>query len=97
MSLSSAVKLRVTYGGDTFVVVVLSSISYRELAEKVVRKVQLCGARNNGVDASSLKLRYEDEDGDKIVMKADDDVAMAFDWLRSGGGGAGNALTLYAE
>lgn len=89
--------MKVNYGEDTFVIVALSSISYRDLAEKVVRKIHLCGgSRSAGMDAASVKLRYEDEDGDKIVMKADDDVAMAFDWLKSGGG-SNNSLAIYAE
>ena len=93
---SSAVKIKVFYGEDTFVIVARSSVTYHELVEKVVRKIYLCGART-GLDASSLRLRYVDEEGDKILMSADDDVAMAFDWLRSGGPDQNKALVLYAE
>lgn len=91
----SAVKIRVNYGEDTFVIVVLTTTSYNDLVEKVVRKVQLCGARK-GVDAASLRIRYEDEEGDKILISADEDVAMAFDWLKSGGA-QGDALIIYAD
>lgn len=93
---SSAIKIKVNYGEDTFVIVVLSSISYMELSRKVLHKIQLCGARTNGLTAASLRLKYEDEEGDKILMTADDDVAMAFDWLRSGQSPHASLL-VYAE
>jgi cell division control protein 24 len=96
MSPSSAVKLRVNYGDFTFVIVVLSTITYFELVEKVVRKIHLCGARS-GVDTTTLRLRYEDEEHDKILISADEDVMMAFDWLRSGNAGPANALVLFAD
>lgn len=96
LSPSSAIKVKVSYGEDTFVIVVLSSITYLELVKKVLHKIHLCGARTNGLDANTLRLRYEDEEGDKILMTADDDVAMAFDWLRSGAG-HGTSLILFAE
>ena len=93
---SSAVKMRVNYGEDTFVIVARSSITYNELVEKVVHKIYLCGART-GLDTSSLRLRYVDEEGDKILMSADDDVAMAFDWLKTGDSHPNKALLLFAE
>lgn len=96
LSPSSAIKVKVNYGEDTFVIVVLSSITYQELSKKVVHKIHLCGARTNGLDASSLRLKYEDEEGDKILMTADDDIAMAFDWLRSCGN-PHSSLIVYAE
>lgn len=93
---SSAIKVKVNYGEDTFVIVVLSSITYQELSKKVLHKIHLCGARTNGLDSNTLRLKYEDEEGDKILMTADDDVAMAFDWLRSGGS-PNNSLIVFAE
>lgn len=96
LSPSSAIKVKVNYGEDTFVIVVLSSITYSELSKKVLHKIHLCGARTNGLTASTLRLKYEDEEGDKILMTADDDVAMAFDWLRSGGS-PHSSLLVYAE
>ncbi|KAK9893481.1 hypothetical protein P389DRAFT_181959 [Cystobasidium minutum MCA 4210] len=96
LSPSSAIKVKVNYGEDTFVIVVLATITYQELSKKVVHKIHLCGARTNGLDASTLRLKYEDEEGDKILMTADDDVAMAFDWLRSCGNPHAS-LIVYAE
>lgn len=78
---ATAVRVKVTYGEDTFVVVVLSSVSYRELVEKVLKKIQLCGRGN--VEASTLRLRYQDEDGDRILITSEEDVMMAFEAVRA--------------
>jgi cell division control protein 24 len=75
---ASAVRVKVTYGEDTFVVVVLSTVSYRELLDKVLKKIRLCGDRTK-VDEGSLRLRYQDEDGDKILITSEEDVTMAFE------------------
>lgn len=75
---ASAVRVKVTYGEDTFVVVVLSTVSYRELLDKVLKKIRLCGDRTK-VDEGSLRLRYQDEDGDRILITSEEDVMMAFE------------------
>lgn len=79
---ASAIRVKVTYGDDTFVVVVLSSVSHRELFSKVLKKIRLCGDRSK-VDDTSLRLRYEDEDGDRILITSGEDVAMAVEAARS--------------
>lgn len=94
-----AVRVKVTYGDDTFVVVVLSTVSYRELLDKVLKKIRLCGDRSQ-VDVASLRLRYQDEDGDKILITSEEDVTMAFEAVRSmavGGAASGpQTLVLFA-
>lgn len=93
---ASAVRVKVTYGDDTFVVVVLSSVSYRELLEKVLKKIRMCGDRTK-VDDASLRLRYEDEDQDRILITSGEDVAMAFESARIGdGNNSTGTLLLYA-
>ena len=92
---ASAVRVKVTYGDDTFVVVVLSSVSHRELFDKVLKKVRLCGGDRSKVDDNSLRLRYEDEDGDKILITSSEDVAMAFEAARMGEGSS-QTLVLFA-
>lgn len=72
-----------TFGEDTFVVVVLSSVSYRELVEKVLKKIRLCGGEKSRVEGVNLRLRYRDEDGDKILITSGEDVAMAFEAVRA--------------
>lgn len=94
----SAVRVKVTYGEDTFVVVILTSVTYEELLEKVLKKIRLCGDRSK-VEGQALRLRYEDEDGDRILITSQDDVAMAFDAARATSGMAGptQALVLFAS
>lgn len=90
---TSAVRVKVTFGEDTFVVVVLSTVSFKDLQEKVIKKIRLCGDRSN-VDVNQLRLRYQDEDGDKILITSEEDVAMAFEFVKmnAGGGGGGGAI-----
>lgn len=92
-----AVRVKVSYGDDNFVVVVLSTVSYRELLDKVLKKIRLCGDRSQ-VDAASLRLRYQDEDGDRILITSEEDVTMAFEAIRStGSSGTGpQTLALFA-
>lgn len=90
---ASALRVKVTFGEDTFVVVVLSNVSYPELVEKVLKKIRLCGDRNN-VAANHLRLRYMDEDGDRILITSEEDVAMAIEGVKVGAGGNGGTSTL---
>ncbi|KAM0747778.1 hypothetical protein T439DRAFT_292360 [Meredithblackwellia eburnea MCA 4105] len=90
-----AVRVKVTYGEDTFVVVVLSSVSHQELVEKVLKKIRMCGDRSH-VDANSLRLRYQDEDGDRILITSEEDVMMAFETLRTTGASGTQTLVLFA-
>ncbi|SCV74818.1 BQ2448_7847 [Microbotryum intermedium] len=94
---SSAVRVKVTYSEDTFVVVVLATVSYAELLDKVLKKIRLCGRTLQ--DASSLRLKYLDEDGDKIAITSDEDVLMAMEDVRNAMlGSAGHpTLTLFAN
>ncbi|KAK4052297.1 Guanine nucleotide exchange factor for Cdc42p [Microbotryomycetes sp. JL221] len=85
-SSSSAVRVKVTFGEDTFVIVVLNTCSYRELNDKVLKKIRLCGRTLQ--DESSLRLRYQDEDGDRILITSEEDVVMAFEAVKLGGPGA---------
>ena len=58
-----AVRIKVRYGKDAYVIAALSSISYADLAEKVAKKIRLCGDQGLQIDDSAIKLRYEDEEG----------------------------------
>lgn len=95
---ASAVRVKVTFGEDTFVVVVLDSISYGELLDKILKKIRLCG--RSGIEASHLRLRYQDEDGDRILITSEEDVAMAFEAVRivgPPGGQQQQTLILFAS
>ncbi|GAA5990443.1 hypothetical protein JCM10908_007375 [Rhodotorula pacifica] len=97
---ANAVRVKVLFGEDTFVVVVLDSCTYAELVDKVLKKVRMCGAANARVEAPALRLRYRDEDGDRISITSEEDVAMAFETARAiaseKGPGAQLELVLYA-
>jgi cell division control protein 24 len=78
---SSAVKLVIHHGEDKLVVVALSSINLADLTEKVTKKIRLISGRKGPMEA--LRIRYIDEDGDKILMHDDEDVQMAFELSRN--------------
>ncbi len=79
---SNAVKLIVNFGDDKFVVVVLTTIGFGALADKVAKKVRVCSGRPIELP---LRMRYIDEDGDSVLMSDDDDVQMAFEGARRTG------------
>ncbi|SNX82107.1 related to CDC24 - GTP/GDP exchange factor for Cdc42p [Melanopsichium pennsylvanicum] len=74
---SNAVKLIVNYAEDKFVVVVLTSISFSALLDKVTKKIKLCSDKKT--TDHTLRMRYIDEDGDNVLINDDEDVLMAFD------------------
>lgn len=78
---SNAVKLVIHHGDDKLVVVVLSSVTLSELSDKVAKKIRLISGRK----VENLKIRYIDEDGDRILMHDDEDVQMAFENSRTHG------------
>ncbi|GAA5980671.1 hypothetical protein JCM5350_003585 [Sporobolomyces pararoseus] len=87
-----AVRVKVYFGEDTFVVVVLDTVLYAELVDKVLKKIRMCGGDRARVEAGSLKLKYQDEDGDRIKITSQEDVAMAFETARSMATERGNSV-----
>ncbi|KAA1471718.1 hypothetical protein DENSPDRAFT_880711 [Dentipellis sp. KUC8613] len=71
----SVVKVKVHYGNDIFVIQVSRTMEFGELVEKVGKKIRLCGPRR---DDGPLRVKYEDEEGDLISMRSNEDVDMAF-------------------
>jgi hypothetical protein len=71
---TSALKVKIIYGNDMFVVVVPSNVTYAQLVQKVRHKLSVC----SNVDRDGpLRLKYQDEDDDYITISSDEDVAMA--------------------
>lgn len=70
-------KIKVNFQEDAYLIVVPTQLSYNELVERVEKKIRLCGCRRP--DSQPLRLRYKDEDNDYIIMKDDDDIALAFE------------------
>jgi len=79
---ATAVRVKVFFGDDAFVVVVLDSVAYPDLVEKVLKKIRMCGGDRARVESHALRLRYRDEDGDRILITSEEDVAMAFETAR---------------
>lgn len=74
------VKIKVSYIDDIFIVVVPSDIGYRDLMDRLERKIQFSGGpERRNPDSPPLRVRYHDEDGDYITINSDDDVMMAFE------------------
>ncbi|KAK0544784.1 Guanine nucleotide exchange factor for Cdc42p [Tilletia horrida] len=75
---SQAVKLIISHGDEKFTIVVLQSIGFGDLQDKVTKKLRLCSARKTFPE-TGVRIRYVDEDGDVVAMNTDDDVQMAFE------------------
>lgn len=71
---ASALKVKITYGNDMFVVVVPSDVTYAALVQKVRHKLSVC---SNVARDGPLRMKYQDEDGDLVTISSDEDVAMA--------------------
>lgn len=80
MNFQPLVKVKVHFADDIFVIQVPKTTVYEELVGKIGKKIRLCGPRR---DDGPLKLKYVDEDGDKVSLGSNEDVQMAFDTLQS--------------
>ncbi|KNZ58869.1 hypothetical protein VP01_1844g4 [Puccinia sorghi] len=79
----TSIRFKLRAGEDTYVIVTLSTVTYQELIEKIYKKLRNCGVAKSS--SAKLKIRYEDEEGDLILICNDEDVAMAIEWMRSVG------------
>ena len=77
--------VKVHFGEDLFMISVPRAIEFEDLVEQVGKKIRLCGPRRTG---GSLRIKYQDEDGDFVSLSTTEDVQLAFDM-------AGGTLTLY--
>ena len=75
-SQSGSIKLKLNYSDNIYAIMCSLDILYYELMDKVERKIQLIG---NTESIETLRLRYQDEDGDLITINSDEDVQMAFE------------------
>lgn len=89
---SSALKVKITYGNDMFVIVVPSDVTYATLLHKVRHKLMVC---SNIAKDGPLRMKYPDEDGDLVTISSDEDVALAVETrtqhITSGSSGIGGA------
>lgn len=80
---NNVVRVRVHFAGEVTFLAVLATISFQALVEKVAAKVRSTGA--GGPAGGGIRLRYLDEDGDRVAMHNDDDVQMAVEQSRATG------------
>jgi hypothetical protein len=71
---ASALKVKITYGNDMFVVMVPSDVTYTALVQKVRHKLSVCSSVPRD---GPLRMKYQDEDGDHVTISSDEDVALA--------------------
>ncbi|KAH9460946.1 hypothetical protein MJO28_009910 [Puccinia striiformis f. sp. tritici] len=95
----TSIRFKLKAGEDTYVIVTLSTVTYQELIAKILKKLKNCGVASSKDPAHSIssssggsagyagkiKIRYEDEEGDLILICNDEDVGMAIDWMKSVG------------
>jgi hypothetical protein len=71
---SSALKVKITFNNDIFVIVVPTDVNYGTLVHKVRHKLTVC---SNVPKDGPLRMKYQDEDGDLVTISSDEDVALA--------------------
>lgn len=83
----TSIRFRLRAGEDTYVIVTLSNIGYDELIEKIQKKLRNCGVKRHesSETGAKIKIRYEDEEGDLILICNDEDIGMAVEWMKSVG------------
>lgn len=74
-------KVKLNYDSGVYAIKVAQEVTFAELMEKVERKLGIIANLNPN---ETLRLKYQDEDGDLITINSDDDVQMAFEGRTSG-------------
>ncbi|KAF7721167.1 hypothetical protein EC973_005149 [Apophysomyces ossiformis] len=72
----NSIKIKLNFDDGIYVIVSPQDILFSELMEKVLKKIRPMAHLNSH---DSLRLKYQDEDGDLITINSDDDVQMAFE------------------
>lgn len=90
-----AMRVKLKVGTDSYVIVVLNSITYVELVDKVLKKTR--NDPNVGLNEHNIKLRYEDEEGDKISISSDEDILLAFEGAKPSVQSSTPSLTIFVD
>ncbi|PPQ89606.1 hypothetical protein CVT25_012351 [Psilocybe cyanescens] len=72
----SMVKLKVHFKEDIFILRLLRTVEIAALYEKLDFKIRLCGPR---ATTGPLRVRYQDEDGDMVLLASTEDLQMALE------------------
>ncbi|CAG8480089.1 2244_t:CDS:2 [Ambispora gerdemannii] len=92
IGLGISMKIKVNYSGEIFVIVVAQEIEYRDLCDRIDRKIRLYTTGRD--DSIPIRIKYQDEDGDHVTINSDEDVQMAFEGRLAAGG---NFVNLYVS
>ncbi|ONH66908.1 Cell division control protein 24 [Cyberlindnera fabianii] len=76
---ANSIIVRLMYEQDLFTMMVSLEIGVAEFLEKIDRKIKQCGGQMKG------KVKYQDEDGDFIVIGSEDDWSMVKDMMQDVG------------
>ncbi len=72
------VHTKLRFENDTFTLIIAKNITFQDLKAKVEKKIK---SRLLTLP-SNPKIKYEDEDGDRVILQSDDDILMAIDMIR---------------
>ncbi|KAI9730775.1 MAG: hypothetical protein M1818_008055 [Claussenomyces sp. TS43310] len=79
VSMPTQLKVKVNCDGNYVTLVVAFNISFQSLIDRIDAKVGRFS--NNAIARGTMRLRYQDEDGDFVTIESDDDIQIAFqDW-----------------
>lgn len=73
----NVIRLHIHYGNEVFILLVLHSIPFETLLEKVATKLRVCTGKD--LNGGQVRLKYVDEDGDRVMMHDEDDLVMALE------------------
>lgn len=75
-STTATMRLKLNFHDNIYAIVVSPDINYQELMDKVGKKIRVVAGLG---PTDSLRIKYQDEDGDLITINSDDDVLMGFE------------------
>lgn len=76
VSLPTQLKVKVNCDGNYVTLVVPFNITYQSLIDRIDAKVGRFS--DNAIGRGTMRLRYQDEDGDFVTIESDDDIQIAF-------------------
>jgi cell division control protein 24 len=84
MDLPTQLKVKVNCDGNYVTLVVAFNITYQSLIDRIDAKVGRFS--NNAIAQGTMRLRYQDDEGDFVTIASDDDIQIAFqDWREAQG------------
>ncbi|KAI8063249.1 hypothetical protein BC940DRAFT_335928 [Gongronella butleri] len=79
LSRQESIKVKVHHDSSIYVLVVPTSIDYKELKTRIQRKMKGEHALAAATILAATDLKYQDEDGDLITISSNDDLQMGFE------------------